>query len=235
MQPHTLCTGSVLPTAWSLSSSVRIIPPGQGSQIQTAFFTNPSAHFHDQHGVNFAGSTVSTQYDFEIMESLAEYNIQTQLNCVSVDGSRPDCKAAGTLNITPRIDVWVQASGSYAYSLPTDPSTADASFRVFSYASSTFLFSSGGADDSILSGPHSGVFNINTGGLISAGTPIQISYVFRTTFFTGAANVAAASSGDLHFTMTPVPEPAALGLLTLAALAIRGRRRPQLKRRPAGG
>lgn len=189
--------------------------------------------FHNQHSLTLAGSTVSSQYDIEITEAMAEYNIQTQLNCVNVNSNRPDCRASGNLILTPRTDVWVEATGFYDYVLPTVPTTATMNFLVQSFPQPSVHFGDGFADDSVLSGPHSAVFNLHATGLIPAGTSVQVSYIFRTSFLTGSADVAAASFGNLHVSMTPVPEPAAVGPMLLAAFAIVRRRSTRRQDWPA--
>lgn len=190
----------------------------------TGFFAPPQPSFHDQHSVTHVGSTVSAQYDIEIMQNMAEYNIQTQISCGNVQGDIPRCGASGRIFMTPSTDVWIEMTSTYHYSLASDLMGANARINAVSADLSMVFISDGGNDATVSQPPHSGVFNMHGAALIPAGTVTRIEYAFDTRFLTGSANIAALSTGSLHMTMTAVPEPSALMLLA-AGIGVVSRRR----------
>jgi len=209
---------SLLPTSWILAVGVDTFGPGGGGQ--STGFVVPQPSFHSQSTLTFGGSTISAQYDIEILQSMAEYNVQTQISCGNVQGDIPRCATSGRIFVMPTTDVWIEMTSVFNYSLPSDLMTINARIAAVKSDLTVAYVSEGANDNTVSSPPHSGVFDLHGSGLIPAGTLTRIEYAFDTKFLTGAANISALSTGTMHMTMTAVPEPAAVGWLAACGLIL---------------
>lgn len=225
--PCSLAHGSVIPDWWTLTSGINFTHSSGQSQSTYTQFTQVQPDFVNSHGVAQSAATVATQYIIHILQNTADYTIAAQHHCDNTAGIQPRCISTGRIQLTTMTDVLVSASGSYSYQLPSVPMSAGLSFSASDYTTSTpqLLFLDSGVDDTFLSGPHNGTRTISISGVVPAGRVVRFTYTMAISFHSGAAQVPANGSGSIHFTMSAVPEPAALVPMLACALVMRRRRR----------
>jgi len=76
----------------------------------------------------------------------------------------------------------------------------------------------------IFGGPASATWTVHDSVVLPAGSEYFFRCIFRFDSFTGSPTVLSTGTGFANFTLTTVPEPAALGPLAFAALLLRKRR-----------
>lgn len=170
-------------------------------------------------------STSQADYAFQLGANFVDYFITIQHHCVQETNDDKRCRSSGSIDFTPRTDVFVTIDGSFNYQLPTNFMTAGAGARVQRPdlpINQQILFGAGGSVTSGLN-PPVGSIPLVASGLVPAGHHYFLFYTAQTQYFSGAA-VTANSNAVIRFRLTEVPDPAALGPLAIGALLLRRRR-----------
>ena len=214
--------GSVIPTSWSLTTGVL------NNQTQDFSFINtpPFLPFIATHTSTLGSSSSQASYAFQIGANFVDYLISVQQSCVQVAAEHTDCRNGGTIDFTPRNDVLVEIDGAYHYNMTTSTMTSGAGAnlrRINPNPPSTILFGDGGSASTIFS-PGSGTISLLASGTVPGGFNYRLDYSTRISYLSGQPTTSTAN-GYIHFRVTEVPEPSALGLLALGAVLPR-RRRP---------
>lgn len=225
--PWSAARASLIPDWWTLTSGINYQGPTGQSLATFENLTLVQPDFTGSHGIAQSAATVATQYIIHILQETADYTITAPHHCDNTAGIQPSCISTGRIQLTTMTDVLVSVSGNYSYQLPSAPMSAGIGFNALDYTSGTPqpLFGQSAADDTFVSGPHNGTRTISVSGVVPAGRVVRFTYSMRLDFFSSAAHVPADGSGSIHFTMTAVPEPAALVPLLACALVMRRRRR----------
>lgn len=106
--------------------------------------------------------------------------------------------------------------------MPSDPVGVSSGLSARLSSPNQTLFSLGSSDSTDLTGPHGGTIAINAPSVIlPAGRQATIQYSMNINFFSGSeVGLLASGDGAVHLTMVALPEPAALGPLSFAALVL---------------
>jgi len=213
--------GGMIPDFWLLSTGIT----GTGNSQGTSF-VNVLPNFINSHSVHLNTSDSSAQYAIVIENFAAQYDIHVEHTCVNVPGWNPICNSSGRIDLTPRFDVLVTVAMDYAYTLPTDPTRADFGFSAYLPDIDENVYSNGISDTTDFAGPHSGSRSFTDSFILPANRSVTLSYIFRVMYRTGSANgLNMIGDGNLHMTMTALPEPGTLGMLGLGACALARRER----------
>ena len=188
----------------------------------------PSMPFVTSHTATLGPSTSHASYAFQLGSNFVDYLINIQHTCVQAAAEHTDCRSSGTIDFTPRADVLIEIDGAYHYNMTTDSMLSGASAnvrRINATPPSTILFGDGGSAITIFN-PGTGTIPLLASGTVPAGFHYRLVYTTQIRFNRGQPTTSTAN-GFIHFRVTEVPEPAALGPLGFAVLLIRKRRTRQ--------
>ena len=115
------------------------------------------------------GSSSSTgNYAFQLGANYVDYLITMQHNCVQQIDNHTRCRTAGSIEFTPRTDVFVSIDGAYHYNMTTAPMRSGAGATVLRVGSpTTVVFGDGGARNALFS-PASGTIALSASGALAA-------------------------------------------------------------------
>jgi len=80
------------------------------------------------------------------------------------------------------------------------------------------------SSSTVFGGPHTATWTVQDSVLLPAGQEYFLRSIFQFRNFSGSPTAMSVGNGYANFTLTTVPEPAALGQLAFAALLLRKRR-----------
>lgn len=212
--------------SWSLLTLVHDFTP-PASESDASYFEDAQTPFSASHSAAIqAGSYSTASYDIGWLLDEAHFDITTAHHLAQLDG---ETITEGRIFLTPSVDSLVTFSGNWQYAWPSatlgstqvslvvwDITDPDNQFEVASASAR------GGNFDL---GPPFGTRNIGNEAIIHPGSLYMMSYLGRVRHFDPTPpSTFGEASGDFHFTITPIPEPAAAMLLLLPFLAKRSRR-----------
>jgi len=222
---------NLIPTSWSISAGIQ--ETGESGFTQQVV---DSSHTVQAPLANFSQSAVlgpslsTAQYAFNIGQTVANYVVSAQHRCVNhLNGdftADPTCITFGRIILTPSVDVLLTADVDFSYSLPSDPMSASVQFQVGLSNPPESLLQAG---DSLLTGtgePSSGTFTFNgLNTVLPAGRQATVQYSFRTRYFPDSGlGLLATGEGNVHITMSAIPEPAAVMPLAISSILLVARR-----------
>ncbi len=170
-------------------------------------------------------STAQAAYAFQQGANFVDYLINVQHTCVQQASEHTICQGAGNIDFTPRNDVLVEIDGAYHFNMTTSDMVSGANAlirRINPTPPSTILFGDGGSATTIF-GPGTGTIPILASGTVPGGFNYRLEYS-TSIHFTRGQPATSTADGYIHFRVTEVPEPAALGPLAIALLLVRQRR-----------
>lgn len=129
--------------------------------------------------------------------------------------------STGYINFTTMVDSLISLRVQYAYDLPGSLMEGHGTGGVLNFDTDTLYDEISFGEFSF--GPVSGSFDETTYITIPAGTNCQ--FVFTMRLITYATSVAATENGTFELSITPLPEPASLYPLALAAMLLRRSRK----------
>ena len=206
---------------WAFGTSILDFVPGGGvAQDFTLVVENP---FLGSHFASYQGSATTATYDFAWLLDEAHFDITTSHHLAQLDG---ETITSGRIYFSPATDSIVMFSSNWQYAWPSAAiGSTHIGVGVWDLATSepiSFETDSGG---NLTVGAPFGTLDAAGSALIQVGGYYMLYYIARVRHIDPTPpGTFGEASGDFHFTITPIPEPAA-GLLALAALT--ARRRPR--------
>ena len=207
--------------SWSIGAGISDLAGQEGVHFSTV--VNP---FQNSHSVSYRNSNISASYDIGWLLDEAHFDITTTHHLAQLDGQT---STSGRIYLTPSVDSVITMSGNLQYSWPSAAvGTALIGMDILDVTDpDNQILVAGDAvvDGNFPIGQPFGSFNIGDSGIIESGRQYLLSYVAQVRHFDPTPpGTFGEASGDFHFTITPIPEPAAALLLALPFLAIRSRR-----------
>lgn len=211
-------------TEWAFGTGISDFAPGGGvAQDFTLAVQNP---FLASHFAEYQESATTASYDFAWLLDEAHFDITTTHHLAQLDG---ETGTSGRIFLTPSVDSLVTFSGNWQYAWPSaalgstqvsvvvwDITDPDNQFEVASASAR------GGNFDL---GPPFGTRSIGNEAIIHPGNLYMLSYLALVLHYDPTPpSTFGEASGDFHFNIMPIPEPAAAILLALPLLAKRSRR-----------
>ena len=216
-----LAKADLLVTDWSLAT--RIYEPGDSQYVSSVVFSvqNP---LQTTRTATLGNSFSTANYDIGWILDEAHFDITTSHHLAQLDG---ETITEGRVFFTPSVDSIVTFTGNWQYSWPNAAiGITTLSLAVFDVATSEPIAVVARHGGNVTIGPPFGQFDLNGSASLLAGGEYMLSYLGRVSHSDPTPpGTFGEASGDFHFTITPIPEPAA-GLLALAALSRRPRRVP---------
>lgn len=206
-------------SSWSLATGVGSAGDGIGGLFEVV--ENPfSASQYFEYGPS-AGSTAYTAYNFAWSDSGGDFLIQASHRAEDYDVRS---SSNGFIRFTSIVDLLLTVEGSYTYDLPGGPMVVRVAVTAYDALTHDELFSQGFNDNTFLEGHAEGSVPLQGQALLPANREISFNYTMHIDTL-GSTGLIGSGDGFVHFTLQPIPEPSALALLLLTALAVR--RRPR--------
>ncbi len=206
--------------SWSLSVGIQNYDLGQPSP--SAYFQVVQNPFQGSHAVTVGTSFANAAYDFEWSGDFAHFDAYTNHHLEQLVGSTI---SEGRIFVTPAVDTLVTLVGAWQFSWPSATiGASNMAMRVYNANTFQILIGTGAAGGNTGLGPPYGDYHFQNSGLLLAGEPYMIYYVARIVHDNPTpTGTHGEGSGEIHFSLTPVPEPATLALIVFAVLIPRRR------------
>lgn len=200
---------------WALSTGII----DTRNHFSSSFTPQPSPYMSEQH-ITVSPSEAHSYFDFSWTPDTASFLVAA--SHVALDGNGGTRSAStGNIYITPSVDLLLTATGTYAYDLPGWDMQVAYGLVVFDdQFQERFVRTFG--DDTFIDGPTAASFTLNTQFVLPAQEISILSYRFRLDAF-DSTGLLATGSGNMQFTLQPVPEPHTLAFLAIGAAALRRR------------
>lgn len=210
--------------SWRLASVIHDFAPGAPDVQEFVTFETVENPFQDSHSVTLGSSNTSSAYDISWLVHEAQFNITTSQYLRELDG---DTSASGRIYLTPSVDSLVTFSGNWQYAWPSAAlGNTHVSVQLGDLDEEISVLSVTGSGGNVGVGPPFGSFTLSDSGFLLANHNYLLFYTAQVRHIDPTPpGTFGEASGDFHFTITPIPEPAAALLLALPILAIRSRRR----------
>ena len=204
--------------SWSIGAGISDLAGQEG--VHFSAVVNP---LQDSHSVSYRNSNISASYDFGWLLDEAHFDITTSHHLAQLDGQT---STSGRIFLTPSVDSLVTFSGNWQYAWPSaalgQTGFVMAVFDLATEEPMAIEFEFGG---NIGIGPPFGTVNLAGSAVIPAGGQYMLHYSASVDHIDPTPpGTFGEASGEFHFTITPIPEPAAAMLLLLPFLAMRSRR-----------
>jgi len=215
--------GDLVVSEWILTSRV-----SDGGQHDLQGTTNVQNPYNSTIVAQVNESIVATTFDFYWTGDSGAFDITTEQHSVELQGG---VSAGANIDFTPMMDSIFSYSAQYDYAWhPSVIGQAALSFRLVDLAADEIVFHEGRTGDNVGFDPPFGSLVIpEASANIVAGRQYKIIISALTDLFDETPpGSPGLSTGNIHFTITPVPEPATASLL-IAGLLL-SRRRPRSRR-----
>lgn len=187
------------------------------------FFNTVQTPFVASHTGILGGSYVTTSYDIGWLLDEAHFDITTTHHLAQLDGQTT---TSGRIFLTPSVDSLVTISGNWQYAWPSAAvGSTNIGIGVWDLATSKPISFENDFGGNLTVEPPFGTLHASGNAFIPAGGQYMLYYIAMVHHIDPTPpGIFGEASGEFHFTITPIPEPAAAMLLALPFLAIRSRR-----------
>jgi hypothetical protein len=210
----------LLVSEWNLAT--RAYDPGDTQFISSLILTvqNP---LQTMSTATVDSSFSTATYDIGWLLDEAHFDINTTHHLAQLDGQTI---TEGRIFLTPSVDSLVTFSGNWQYAWPSTVIGATTfGAGVYDNGTQEELATFIGQGGNVGLDPPFGVFNLSASANLTAGREYLLIYRAQVFHFDPTPpGTFGEASGDFHFTITPIPEPAAAMLLALPLFAKRSRR-----------
>ncbi len=204
--------------SWSLLTVVRDFTP-PASESDASYFKNAQSPFSASHTASLPSGSYSTaSYDIGWLMDEAHVDIEVGHKLEQLNG---ETVSEGRIYFTPSVDSLVTFSGNWQYAWPS-AALGQTGFvmAVIDLAMEDPIaieFEFGG---NVGIGPPFGTISLSGSAFIPAGGQYMLHYSANVDHIDPTPpGTFGEASGEFHFTITPIPEPAAaISLILFAAL-----------------
>ncbi len=209
--------GDLVVESWLLDTGVSS-DVGQAFQFSDTV-QNPYQEIQLAAQVN---SYATATFDFGWLGDSAHFDLQTSHYLEQLRGFTV---SEGSIYVRPAVDTNINLDGSWQFSWPSSV-LGQTIISLVAYdvdADQVVAFANAGGGNTGL-GPPYGDLHVQNNGVLQADGYYQIYYVAQIYHSTSTPpGTHGEGSGEIHFTITPVPEPATLALFAIAFLIPRRR------------
>jgi hypothetical protein len=180
--------------------------------------------FQDSHEVLLGQSRTSASYDFTWTADTANFHIDTTHFLMELDGRTI---TEGRITVHPAVDSIIAFDAFFDFSWPSAAIGGSIlGFSIFDIAMDEPISSNSDSGGNFDLGAPFGTLALDGSALLLGGRDYLIGYSARIDHFTPTPpGTHGDGTGNIHFTITPVPEPATASLLIAGLLLSRRRRR----------
>ena len=174
--------------------------------------TNP---FQATHTAQRGLSTASVNYDFARTGDEASFGVSVDHHLEQLQGST---SSSGRIFIRPAVDSIISISAAWQYAWPGQAlGSTHLSARVGDSENGDLMAEVIAHGGNVGLGPPHGTFDLADDGILHAGRLYGLFYTVRILHIDPTPpGTFGFGEGSIHFTITPVPEPATLALLVLS-------------------
>lgn len=210
--------GDLIVESWELDTGIHDSSPNGDSEF--AAFSVVMNPLQNSHTASIANTNTSATYDFGWTGDSAHFDLITNHHQEQLRGNTI---AEGRIHLIPSVDSTINAWGSWQYAWPNSAEgLTTISFNVVDLETKELIAIDNAYGGNLDLGPPFGTLSIQGSGLLLAGREYEVFYATNVYFYT--TTPTGEASGEIHFTITPVPEPAALALILPALLLPRRKR-----------
>ncbi len=211
--------GSLAVQSWSVGTLVSDSVGQQGAGFSTV--ANP---FQNSHTASYLQSYATASYDFSWTGDEASFGVTVNHHLEQLQG---ETITSGRIFIRPSVDSFITLEGMWQYAWPSAViGNTSLSLRVWDLETETILARATANGGNVGIGPPFGSFDLFDSASIVAGRDYMLSYTASILHINPTPlGTFGRGEGSLNFTITPVPEPAALAMWVLPILLIRRRTR----------
>ncbi len=212
--------GDLIVDSWTLGTTVYDYA---ASDFDTSFTESVENPYQSTLIAMYGNSHASAIHDFGWSGDFAHFDAVIDHYVQQLNG---DTTTEGSIYIRPAVDTNIILSGSWQFSWP-GVILGQTSISLFAHDLDTdqtvALAHAGGGN--VGHGQPFGNLHVQDSGLLVAGNLYLIHYITQIDQLTPTPppGTHGEGSGEVHFSLTPVPEPATLGLIVFAVLILRRR------------
>lgn len=206
-------------TAWTLTSGVRDLNAGPGHS-DLAVNTTVQSPFTGNLDAAYANSISQAGYQYNWDLTTGQFN-----NAAHIEAQGgPDFLASidNLVRITPTTDVLLTVDAQWTFQLGGGDRSSFLTILA-GQLGSPLLMNWNYQSSPIFGGPTSATWTVHDSVLLPAGGNYRFRCIFRFDSFSGSPAVLSTGTGFANFTLTTVPEPAAILPFAITALQIRRR------------
>lgn len=224
----TLATGSLKADAIAIDlTQISVGINGGFPNIVNGGFSNVASPFQNSVSRTILQSTAQASYDFNWTVQMASFLIDSSISCQGpVSAASFRCGSTGQIAVTTTSDVILHSDVGLSWNLAPGDRQGILDFDVIRIGSpNTTIHNRSFGHSNINGGPPNGSFGYLDSTLLPAGGQYVLLYAINFTSFNGSPTALSTGTSHIGLHLEPVPEPATLGLLALAALPLIRRNR----------
>jgi hypothetical protein len=201
--------GELVVDSWDLLSLVSSTVPSDQDAVFIGNVQNPLLASHTAEiGASYASST----YDIGWVVDAAHIGVSVSHRLEQLDGRTA---TEGHIHLIPAVDSLITATGRWQYSWPNAViGSSDVYIAAFNEESGDQPIADFASGGNLGLNPPFGTLEVSDTGLLHAGLLYEIFYFADIYHYEPTPpGTYGWGSGEIHFAITPVPEPMSLGLV----------------------
>ena len=219
--PSHAVLGGLVVDSWSVGATVHDWAADDFNTVFNQVVQNP---FQTVHSAMFGSSTATVNYDFAWSGDSGHFDLGAIHHLEELEG---DTSSSGYVFVVPAVDSNVSFSGSWRFAWPSATrGSTSLHLAIVDAQTEEFVADEVAFGGNVGLGPPFGTLNVQGGATLLATRGYFVQYtVFIDHFDPTPPGTYGEGVGEIHFSMTPVPEPAALALILPALFFPRRRKR----------